>query len=286
MKLVTYRAGQQPRVGVVLDGAVHDGGFPGTMIELIESGPAVLAQVRDTAAAGEPVAEAQLLAPLVPRSLRDCLSFEGHLMNIMGRLGRDIAAEWYEVPAYYKSLPETVIGPDVEAPWPRYCRKLDHELELAAIIGKPGRDIPAERGLEHVFGWTIWNDMSARDVQMRELPLNLGPAKAKDWEGSNILGPCVVTADELDGTNVAMSVRVNGETWGSGNSSDMHHSFGDLIAYASMDMTLHPGEVIGSGTAPGGSGMEIDRWIAPGDVIEMEIEGIGVLRNVVGQPPR
>ena len=115
--------------------------------------------------------------------------------------------------------------------------------------------------------------MSARDTQTRELPIGMGPAKAKDWDGSNVLGPCIVTADELDGTNVRMSVRVNGETWGEDSSSHMHHTFAALIAYASQSQTLYPGEVFGSGTAAGGSGMELDRWLREGDVVELEIEG-------------
>lgn len=283
MRLVTYRAGERPaRVGVQLEDGVHDAGFDGDMVALIEAGPGALTAAERFAAAAPAVPDAQLLAPLRPRSLRDFLTFERHLHNVFSRLGRDISPEWYEVPGYYKGMPDTVIGPDEEIAWPAYSDFLDHELELAAIIGRPGRDIPAERALEHVFGWTIWNDLSARDVQARELPLNMGPGKAKDWDGSNVLGPCIVTADELDGTDVAMEVRINGERWGGARSSEMHHGFAALIAYASQAQTLHPGEVLGSGTAPGGSGIELDRRLAPGDLIEMEIEGIGVLRNRVG----
>jgi 2-keto-4-pentenoate hydratase/2-oxohepta-3-ene-1,7-dioic acid hydratase in catechol pathway len=176
-----------------------------------------------------------------------------------------------------------VIGPGATIPWPAWTDRLDHELELAAVIGpRPVRDLTASHARSAIFGWTIWNDMSARDVQARELPIGMGPGKAKDWDGSNVLGPCIVTADELDGADLRMTVRVNGETWGEASSSAMHHGFGDLIAYASRSQTLYPGEVIGSGTAPGGSGIELDRWLAPGDVLEMEIEGIGVLRNTIG----
>jgi 2-keto-4-pentenoate hydratase/2-oxohepta-3-ene-1,7-dioic acid hydratase in catechol pathway len=224
--------------------------------------------------------EPRLLAPLRPRSLRDFLAFEGHMKAALTRLGREIPAEWYDVPAYYKGMPDTVIGPEAEIPWPAWTDRLDHELELAAVIGpQPVRDLAPEDAHRAIFGWTIWNDMSARDVQSRELPIGMGPGKAKDWDGSNVLGPCIVTADELDGAALRMTVRVNGETWGEASSAEMHHSFGDLIAYASRSQTLHPGEVIGSGTAPGGSGIELDRRLEAGDVIEMEIEGIGVLRN-------
>ena len=125
--------------------------------------------------------------------------------------------------------------------------------------------------------------MSARDVQKRELPVNMGPGKAKDWDGSNVLGPCIVTADEIDPANVRMTVRVNGEVWGEDVSSHMHHTFAAMIFYASQAQTLYPGEVFGSGTAAGGSGLELDRWLQEGDTVEMEIEGIGILRNRIGK---
>ena len=274
MKLVTYDAGSGALVGRLDDGQVLDVGFDGDMVAFIEAG----APVRDE----RPVDGARLLAPLRPRTMRDFLSFRGHMENALGRLGLPIPEEWYEIPSYYKGMPDTVIGPDAEIPWPSYTDRLDHELELAAVVGKPGRDIPRERALDHVFGWTIWNDLSARDVQAKELKIGLGPAKGKDWDGSNVLGPCIVTSDELDVSDLRMSVRVNGETWGEDTTANMHHSFADLIAYASLAQMLHPGELLGSGTAAGGSGLELDRWLQPGDEVELEIEGIGILRNRIG----
>ncbi len=278
MKLVTYETANGPRVGALEATTVFDLGFEGDMVAFIEAGAPVVERT--------PVEGARLLAPLRPRSLRDFLAFERHMRNALSRLGRPIPAEWYDVPAYYKGLPDTVIGPEAEIPWPSYTDKLDHELELAAVIGRRGKDIRKEDALDHVFGWTIWNDVSARDVQTRELPIGMGPGKAKDWDGSNVLGPCIVTADELDGTNVRMAVRVNGETWGEDTSANMHHTFADLIAYASRAETLHAGEVLGSGTAAGGSGLELDRWLREGDVVELEVEGIGVLRNSIGRKER
>ena len=274
MKLVTYQSQAGARVGALEDGAVVDLGFDGDMVAFIEAG----------APAGErrEVGDMRLLAPLRPRSLRDFLAFEGHLKGALGRLGRDIPGEWYEVPAYYKGMPDTVIGPEEEIPWPSFTERLDHELELAAVIGRRCRDVDASSAADVVFGYTIWNDFSARDVQTRELPVGMGPGKAKDWDGSNVLGPSLVTADELDAGALRMSVRVNGETWGEDTSASMHWSFGDMIAYASRDQTLHPGEVFGSGTATGGSGLELDRRLAPGDAVELEVEGIGVLRNRIG----
>jgi 2-keto-4-pentenoate hydratase/2-oxohepta-3-ene-1,7-dioic acid hydratase in catechol pathway len=284
MRLVTYRARSRPRVGVLLTDGVHDAGFEGDMLELIGAWGEVREDVERRAGSTAAVAGARLLAPLRPRSMRDFMAFEGHFKAAMTNLGRPIPLEWYTIPAYYKGMPDTVIGPEEEIPWPAYTEKLDHELELAAIIGKPGRDIQRQRALEHVFGYTIWNDMSARDTQTRELPIGLGPGKAKDWDGSNVLGPCITTTDEVGDSPLKMAVRVNGETWGEDTSENMHHRFEDLIAYASQAQTLHAGDVLGSGTSAGGSGLELNRWLRPGDIIEMEIECIGVLRNRVGRP--
>ena len=278
MKYVTYEADGVQRVGVLDGDQVLDAGFDGDMVAFIEAGA--------PSGAARLVADARLRAPLRPRTLRDFLAFEGHLRNAFKNLGRDIPAEWYEVPAYYKGLPDTVIGPDEVIPWPSYSEQLDHELELAVVIGAAGRDIPAERALEHLFGYTIWNDVSARDTQRRELPVGMGPGKAKDWDGSNILGPCIVTPDEVDARDLRLTVRVNGEVWGSDTTKHMHHSFADMIAYASQDLTLRAGEVLGSGTAATGSGLELDRWLRPGDQIEMEADGVGILRNTVGPRPR
>jgi 2-keto-4-pentenoate hydratase/2-oxohepta-3-ene-1,7-dioic acid hydratase in catechol pathway len=276
VKLVTYDAGGGPRVGVLRGDEVVDAGFDGDMVAFIEAGAPV-------ADGGRRVPRPRLLAPIRPRSLRDFLAFEGHLKGAYERLGRDIPAEWYEVPAYYKGLPDTVVGPGVEVPWPAYTDQLDHELELAAVIGRRVRDVRREDAAGCIFGYTIWNDLSARDVQRREGPIGMGPGKAKDWDGSNVLGPCLVTADEFDASAARMAVRVNGELWGESSSAEMHHSFADMIAYASRSLTLYPGEVFGSGTAAGGSGLELDRWLAEGDVVELEVEGIGILRNTIGR---
>jgi 2-keto-4-pentenoate hydratase/2-oxohepta-3-ene-1,7-dioic acid hydratase in catechol pathway len=271
MRYVTYAGESGPRVGVLDGERVLDAGFDGDMVAFIAAGA--------PAGATRPVDGARLLAPLRPRSLRDFLAFEGHLKNAYARLGRDIPAEWYEVPAYYKGMPDTVIGPEDEVPWPAWTDKLDHELELAAVIGAGGRDIAAADARAAIFGYTIWNDLSARDVQARELPVGMGPGKAKDWDGSNVLGPCIVTPDEIDLATARMQVRVNGEVWGEDTPASMHHSFADMIAYVSRGQTLRAGEVLGSGTAAGGSGLELDRWLQAGDVVELEIDGIGVLRN-------
>lgn len=276
MKLVTYEdAGRGPRVGVLDGEAILDIGFDGDMVAFIEAG----ARVEETS----PVENARLLSPLRPRSLRDFLAFEGHLKNAFRRLNRPIPEEWYEVPAFYRGMPDTVIGPEETIPYPFYTEKLDHELELAAVIGRVGKNVSPEEADGYIFGYTIWNDLSARDTQARELPIGMGPSKAKDWDGSNVLGPCIVTADEVDAKDLEMSVRINGEVWGRDNSGNMHHKFADMISYMSRAQTIYPGEVIGSGTAQGGAGIETDRYLKEGDVVEMEIEGIGILRNVIGK---
>ena len=248
--------------------------------QVMEAG---LAGARSALGSGAEVAGARLRAPLRPRTLRDFLTFPEHTERSRAALGLGpIPQLWYEVPAYYKGLPDTVIGDGEEIPWPAYSDQLDQELELACVIGTSGRDIADDDWRRHVFGWTIWNDMSARDTQARELPLGMGPGKAKDWDGSNVLGPCIATADECDGADLEMRLAINGEERTRTRSSGMYHGFGALIAYASQGCTLRAGEVIGSGTAPGGAGIESGRFLSPGDLIEMEIEGIGVLRNRVG----
>ena len=275
MKLVTYDAGSGPRVGVLEFDGVVDAGFDGDMVAFIAAGAPVVR--------GDLVDGARLLAPLRPRTLRDFLAFEGHLKNAYKNLGREIPSEWYEVPAYYKGMPDTVIGPGDVVPWPAYSDELDHELELAAVIGATVRDVPPGEAPGAIFGYTIWNDVSARDVQRREGPVGMGPGKAKDWDGSNVLGPCIVTADAFDAADARMRVRVNGELWGEDTTAHMHHTFAAMIAYASRSQTLRPGEVIGSGTAAGGSGLELGRRLTPGDIVELEVDGIGVLRNPIGR---
>ncbi len=225
--------------------------------------------------------EVRTLAPLPrPASFRDFYAFEGHVKKGFEKRGEPMPAEWYEFPVYYKGNPASIIGPDSAVAWPSFTEKFDYELELAIVIGKEGRDIPPEKAMEHVAGFTVMNDFSARDIQRAEMKVRLGPAKGKDF--ATAIGPVLVTPDEIpDPYGLRMSARINGETWSDGNSSLMHHRFDRIIEFASKDETLHPGDLIGSGTVTGGCGLELDRWVKPGDVIELEIERIGVLRNTV-----
>ncbi|MFH2099907.1 MAG: fumarylacetoacetate hydrolase family protein, partial [Pseudomonadota bacterium] len=189
---------------------------------------------------------------------------------------------WYEIPIYYMGNPDTVVGQEADILWPRYTKMLDYELEFGIFIGREGKDIPRDRAMEHVFGYTVYNDFSARDIQMREMAGRLGPAKGKSFDTSNALGPYLVTADEVpDPYNLAMEARINGEVWSSGSSAGMHHRFADIIAHISMSETLHPGDFIGSGTVGGGCGLELDRWLKPGDVVELTVGNLGTLRNRV-----
>ena len=166
--------------------------------------------------------------------------------------------------------------------WPDYSNIMDFELELACVIGKKGRDIDKTRADDHIFGYTIYNDFSARDAQMLETPGMLGPAKGKDFDDSIILGPVIVTRDELtDPYNLRMQARVNGETWCDSNSNTIYWTFSDMIAHISSSETIYPGEVIGSGTVGLGCGLEHLRFLNDGDVVELEIEHIGVISNKV-----
>jgi 2-keto-4-pentenoate hydratase/2-oxohepta-3-ene-1,7-dioic acid hydratase in catechol pathway len=286
--------------GTVLDlaAAARAGGRPNgpfaDMLALIDAGPAGLDEARRLAAARPREAETalaglRLLAPLpLPRQMRDCLVFEEHLKNGMAQREKrtgvkgSIPDVWYRQPIYYKCNRFSVAGPEADVVWPRYSQVMDFELEFACVIGRTAKDIPRERALEHIFGFTIFNDFSARDAQFVEMEGRLGPAKGKDFDGGNVLGPWIVTLDEIgDPHALKMEARVNGERWGGGTSAAMHHKFPDILAHISNSETLHAGEVLGSGTVGTGCGLELGRFLNAGDVVELEIEKIGVLRNRV-----
>ncbi len=212
--------------------------------------------------------------------------FEEHLKNGFAQgekmTGRkmDIPQVWYDQPVYYKCNRFSIIGHGQDVEWPSYSEMMDFELEMAIVIGRGGKNIPASAAPDHIFGYTIYNDMSARDAQMAEMAGQLGPAKGKDFDTGNILGPYILTADEVEHpVALDMDVTVNGERWGGGNSGQMHHSFADIIAHISKSETLHAGEIIGSGTVGTGCGLEQGRFLEDGDVIELTIDRIGTLKN-------
>ena len=227
-----------------------------------------------------PPHEVRLRTP-VPRpvAFRDFLTHEGH--KAAGARRRHVAIDpiWYALPSCYKGNRLTIIGPDDTLKWPYYTEKLDYELELAMFIGKRGKNIAQENAMDHVFGFSVLNDFSARDIQIDEMKNWLGPHKGKDF--GTAVGPCVVTADSFNPADAAMTARVNGEEWSRGNAGDAYHSWERMIVYASMEEELLPGEMFGSGTVATGCGADLDRWIQPGDVVELEIEGIGVLKNKI-----
>ena len=229
----------------------------------------------------------ELLAPVTnPGSIRDTISFETHAKNFEKRTGKPIPELWYQQPIYYKGNTRTVIGNNREIPWPKYTEKLDYELEFGVYIGKTGRNIKAQDASSYIAGYTIFNDISARDVLQKEITMLLGPAKGKDMDMGNVMGPCLVTPDELDPSNLKMEARINGKVWSAGNSSDMYWSFAQIIEFISQSETLYPGDFIGSGTIAFGCGDELERWIKPGDIVELEVEGIGVLTSTIGSKER
>jgi fumarylacetoacetate (FAA) hydrolase len=219
----------------------------------------------------------RLLAPVPrPPSVRDFYAFEEHVRNAARVTGRPgVPPEWYELPVFYFSNPAAIYGPEDEIPYPAGVAELDYELEVAAVIGAEGQ----------IGGFTIMNDWSARDVQRHEMRLGLGPAKGKDFATS--LGPVVVTPDELGDLSLEMVARVNGEERSRGNLGSIYHSWESIVARAASNTALVPGDVIGSGTVGSGCILEHGdgRWLQPGDEVELEVEGLGVLRNRVGPRP-
>jgi fumarylacetoacetate (FAA) hydrolase len=216
--------------------------------------------------------EVTLLAPVLhPPAVRDFYAFEEHVRSVRGG---SVPREWYEIPIFYFSNPAAIYGPDAEIPYPEGSQQLDYELEVAAIIGADGQ----------LGGFTVMNDWSARDLQRLEMRVGLGPSKGKDFATS--LGPIVVTPDEFDGSRGTMVARVNGEERSRGQLADMHHSWDAIVAHAARNTRLFPGDVLGSGTVGSGCILEHGdgRWLQPGDVVELEVEGIGVLRNRIGKP--
>lgn len=300
MKLCTFEVrtpvGRHRRLGAVVEGGIIDLNFaaacrhgqrmantlvPSTMRELLEFG--AMAVAREVAEAPLPARgpndeqllyqfdEVRLLAPVPnPASVRDFFAFEEHVKKGFEKRGEPMPQEWYEIPVYYKSGHHNILGPDADVRWPSFTEKFDYELELACVIGRNNQ----------IAGYTIMNDFSARDIQKREMKVRLGPAKGKDW--ATAFGPVIVTPEEIDDPySLAMVARVNGEEWSRGSSSAMHWKFEQMIEFLTTDDFLVAGDVIGSGTVGTGCGLELDRWVKRGDVIELEIAGIGVLRNQV-----
>ncbi|WP_156761338.1 fumarylacetoacetate hydrolase family protein [Microbacterium karelineae] len=295
------RIGRWIRDGRHEDGFIDDTGvvpFPGGLLvaDVLAAGLGALAELR--ARAGDPVTALDavaLRAPLDPASVRDFVAFEEHVEGVSaGVEGKShVADEWYEAPTFYFTNPHTIAGPG-ETITPPETHRLDFELEVAAVIGRSGTDLTAQEAGDAIFGYTIMNDWSARDLQAREMKVRLGPCKGKDF--AMTLGPWIVTADELarfeDGEGflaVRAEVVVNGERYGEDLVSNMGWPFAELVAYASRASRIVPGDVLGSGTV-GNGGCLGELWgrgsdlppLEEGDEVRMVVEGIGELTGSVG----
>ncbi len=303
---------------------LREGILPETLLGLLRLGPGALESARrivSTLSALPPEqvlgmqprlayrqSEVRLRAPIPePPSVRDFYAFEQHVKTARAKRNLGMIPEWYEIPVFYFSNPAAINGPDDLIASPKGTHQLDYELEIACVIGKGGKDIPVEEAASYIAGYTIMNDWSARDLQRKEMLMSLGPAKGKDFATS--LGPWLVTPDELAGRrsgsgvseryDLTMLARVNDQELSRGNFKDIYFSFPQLIAHASTNVWLKPGDVIGSGTvgtgclleltpppdAPTAPGSPISReqlrWLQRGDSVEMEIEGLGILKNTI-----
>jgi 2-keto-4-pentenoate hydratase/2-oxohepta-3-ene-1,7-dioic acid hydratase in catechol pathway len=317
MKLVTFAHKDRQRLGTLVGGGVLDLAAASkaapafeSMLALIEAGPEAWEAAR--AMAAKPRADAilelkdiRLLAPLPrPTRLRDCSLFLEHMDVVLKRMAREVAAKdpdpeaayrrlmsggrytlnplFKKTCVYYNADHNSVSGTDADIVWPSYSTWMDFELEWACVIGRPGKNISPDEAAKHIFGFTILNDWSARDVQLPLMETMLGPGEGKDFGGSWGLGPCIATPDELgDPYDLVMTAKVNGEEWTRGTTGSMHHRFEDAIVQFSREKWILAGEVIGSGTVLGGCGFELGRRLEAGDVVELEVERIGKLRNRV-----
>ncbi|HTD75163.1 MAG TPA: fumarylacetoacetate hydrolase family protein [Steroidobacteraceae bacterium] len=284
-----------------------------SVLALIEGGDAALQFARSLQKSAPEQArmarsQVKLRAPIQPPpQMRDCLCFELHLRQCFESARRfrarrsadpeaairamDTSADdrvletFNRQPIYYKANRFAVIGTDEDVIWPSFSKALDFELEFGCYIARKIKDVGRDAARSHIVGYTIFNDISARDAQALEMPGLLGPAKSKDFDTANVMGPCLVTADEIeDPYDLTMIARVNGEEWGRGNSRDMRWKFEDIIAHVSRSETLYPGEFLGSGTVGNGCGFEQMRYLKADDIVELEVEGIGVLRSRIVRP--
>ncbi|PGL67933.1 fumarylacetoacetate hydrolase family protein [Bacillus sp. AFS055030] len=296
MKFITFQYDGNERAGLLVEDQVIDlnkasnGQIPADLLTILENYDLYKNIIAEIKGEGIPLSSVQLRAPLPkPQSIRDFYAFEEHVKTARSRRGLEMIPEWYDVPVFYFTNHRAVIGPDDYVSIPANCKKMDFELEIACIIGKEGKDIPVEEADDYILGYTILNDWSARDIQAHEVKVGLGPSKGKDFATS--LGPCIVTKDEIEkfrtgkSYDLKMTAAVNGKVISSGNFSTIYYSVPELISHASKNVTLYPGDVIGSGTVGTGCilelGEEIHRWLEDGDVVELSITGLGTLRNTV-----
>jgi len=307
VRWVTYRLDgvADSRVGLVVDDNVH-GLEPGlALIDLLgddgERMDRAAARARSEPDEVHRISAVQLLSPIPhPPTVRDFYAFEQHVRVARQRRGLEMDPDWYQLPVFYFSNPYAIIGPDADVRIAPGSAEMDFELEVAAIVGRAGADLDPDTAEQHIAGFCVMNDWSARDVQRREMKLSMGPVKGKDSATS--LGPMLVTPDEIASMrrdrayDLQMSARVNGVEYSRASLSDIYWSFGEMLAYASRGTRVEPGDVIGSGTCGTGCILELalvhggERypWLREGDIVELEVERLGVLRNrvVAGAPVR
>ncbi|MEU0425223.1 fumarylacetoacetate hydrolase family protein [Streptomyces canus] len=303
MRFASYEHQHQRRVAVVdEDGTLYP--VPGThsLTELIGCGDGLKALLDVGAATldvppGPHVSEVRLLPPLQPPTVRDFVTFEEHVEGVRRSVDGvgGVPEAWYDAPTFYFTNPYAIIGAHDDVPVPPGSNVLDFELEVAAVIGSEGRDLTPEQARDHIIGYTIFNDWSARDLQSREMQVRLGPCKGKDTAAT--LGPYLVTAGELepyrdaDGfLRLALTAAVNGEVVGNDLLSNMSWTFEEMVAYASRGTVVRPGDVLGSGTC-GNGGCLAELWgvrgdptpppLKPGDTVTLTVEGIGTVSNTV-----
>ncbi len=326
MKLVTFSLSDgKPRLGAVSGSwnkwdfiidfhEASKGEIPGDMLSFVN----VCGELRGSvwekankiikdAKTGHKLTEVKIHAPIMPRLLRDTIAFRGHIARTRAARGMTVAPEWDKLPAYYNGNHLNIIGTNENVSVIKFLlhesgvqiketTKLDYETELAIVIGKGGKDIRKEKAKEHIFGYTIFNDFSMRDLQLTAMGVGMGPAAGKDW--CNALGPCIVTRDEFgELEKKTITTRVNGTSRLHGTYHDLVFknpfvkegeralwTFEETIEFISHNQEIHKGEVWGSGTIPGGC--ELERgpeavFLRRGDVIEIEVEGIGTLKNTI-----
>jgi 2-keto-4-pentenoate hydratase/2-oxohepta-3-ene-1,7-dioic acid hydratase in catechol pathway len=273
------------RPALLVDGALHGLRGDERLIDLLDRLPDAAERAVADPLEIVPEADAVLRAPIpAPPSIRDFMAFEEHVVTSMQAIGQVLDPTWYEIPVFYFTNPAAVLGPRDDVAISPGSSMFDYELEVAAVIGTPGSDIDPAGAAAHIAGYTILCDWSARDLQMREMKLGLGPAKGKDSATS--LGPYLVTPDELGDLDLAMTASVNGTPYSAGRLSDLYWSFEQLIAYASRGTRLVPGDVIGSGTVGTGCILELSRvhgaerypWLAAGDEVRLSVQGLGEQR--------
>ncbi|MFK7981131.1 MAG: fumarylacetoacetate hydrolase family protein [Saprospiraceae bacterium] len=319
MKLITFknskgkvRAGWLKGKTGVVDMKLADKRLPSNLLSFIEKNEKYFAIIKEhkleKTAAHYQLKDVQLLAPIPhPPSIRDFLGFEQHMLNAGKSFGHKLSEVYYDIPVFYFTNHHAVFGPDDEIKRPAAETKMDLELEIAVVMGKKGNDIKVENANDYIFGYTVFNDWTARSIQKQEMTMPLGPAKGKDF--ANAFGPCIVTKDEFEKYrctiskklhpkhlkmptttgnrfDVKMTAKINGEIICEGNYKTAYWTFPQMIERASRNnVSLLPGDILGSGTVGWGSLIEnafsVHRPIEPGDVVELEIEGIGVLRNTV-----